>query len=155
MFKKMLSKSLAAFLAVLMVVSCAGLSALAAEAEEEDGVTLTAEAAEETEETAAENRSKLDKIKELLNANSYTEYALLHGSADVGTDDVLIAGADFNEAKTTARVFTDRYLDSEEDVVLISESGDVSWDFDLNATGLYHVAITYAPVVSYDGDADG
>ena len=155
MFKKILSKSLAAFLAVLMVVSCVGLSVFAEELEPGAEPDAASEDAALTAEEAAQSQSKLEKIKELLSANSYAEYSLLHTDAPEGTDDVTIAGADFNESKTTAKVFLDQYLNSEEDVVFIPDTGDVTWDFEVNATGLYHIAVTYAPITAYDGDADG
>ena len=157
MIKQILSRSLAAFLAVLMVVTCAGLSVFAADSDEtaepEEDLALTTALAEDG--TAAANKSKLEKIKELLDANSYDEYTLLHTGAEPGSDDVLIDGADFNEAKTNATVFTDRYLGSDTDVVLISETGDVTYDFEVKDTGLYNISITYAPIVKYDGDGDG
>ncbi|MBP5289611.1 MAG: hypothetical protein J6Z79_07065, partial [Clostridia bacterium] len=94
MFKKILSKSLAAFLAVLMVVSCVGLSVFAEELEPGAEPDAASEDAALTAEEAAQSQSKLEKIKELLSANSYAEYSLLHTDAPEGTDDVTIAGAD-------------------------------------------------------------
>ena len=146
MFKKFLSKSLAMLLAVLTAVSCTGLPVFAldfesSEPDDSDGVAAT------------ESQSKLEKIRELLSANTYTDYTLLHGGAVPGTDDVTIDAASYNEEKTTAKVIVDKYLG--EDAVLIPETGDVTWDFEVNATGRYHIAITYAPIVTYDADGNG
>ena len=144
--KKFLSKTLVIMLAFLMVFSCLGTAAFAAE----DTAIAGAQSDEKDKNT------KLEEIEELLNSNDYAEYRLLYEKAPRGEDDVVIPGAEFNAEKTTATVFTDaQYLGSENEVVLISELGDVTWDFEIKKTGNYHIAITYAPVTEYDGDGDG
>ncbi len=147
MMKKFLSKTLVLLLAFLMVFSCFGTAVFAAENE--------AEAAPEQSETKKENASKLAEIEELLNSNTYEEYRLLYKDAPNGEGEIVLAGKDYDEEKTTAKVFRDKYLGSEEDVVLISETGDVTWTFNAEKTGNYHISITYAPVVEYDADGDG
>ncbi len=145
MMKKFLSKTLVLFLAFLMVFSCFGTMAFA----------VAADAVQSADSDAKEDTTKLEEIRELLNSNEYSEYRAIHGDAPVGEDDVTIKGAEFNAEKTTADVATDTYLGSEEEVVLIPGTGDVTWDFYIQKTGNYHIAITYAPIVEYDADGDG
>lgn len=146
MMKKFLSKTLVLLLAFLMVFSCLGTAAFAAPEE--------AESAPEQSETKKENASKLKEIEELLNSNTYEEYRLVHKDAPNGEGEIILAGKDFDESATTAKVFVDKYLGDEE-VVLVSETGDVTWKFNAEKAGNYHIAITYAPVVEYDADGDG
>lgn len=144
--KKFLSKTLVIMLAFLMVFSCLGTAVFAAEDTAKDSAA----------ETEKDKSTKLEEIEELLNSNDYADYRLLHEKAPNGEDDVVIPGAEFNAEKTTATVYTDsKYLDAEKDVILISELGDVTWDFEVKKAGNYHIAITYAPVCEYDGDGDG
>ena len=146
MMKKFLSKTLVLLLAFLMVFSCLGTAVFAAPEE--------AESAPEQSETKKENASKLKEIEELLNSNTYEEYRLVHKDAPNGEGEIILAGKDFDESATTAKVFVDKYLGDEE-VVLVSETGDVTWKFNAEKSGNYHIAITYAPVVEYDADGDG
>ncbi len=143
MMKKFLSKTLVFLLAFLMVFSCFGTAVFA---EEADG---NAE-----QETTAEKEDKLSEIRELLNSSEYFEYRELYKDAANGEDDLVLKGSEYNAEKSTATVYTDQYL-GEEDVILVSELGDVVWDFAVKKSGNYHIAITYAPIVEYDGDGDG
>ena len=145
MMKKFLSKSLVLLLAFLMVFSCFGTAVFAT-----DDVALAQENTEEKKDN-----SKLQEIEELLNSNDYAEYRLLYQGAKNGEDDIVISGKDFDPEKTTATVFKDKYLGSESEVVMIGDTGDVTWNFEVKKTGNYHIQITYAPIVSYDGDQDG
>ncbi len=153
MMKKFLSKTLVLLLAFLMVFSCLGTAVFATDDDAEAEGVLNAETAEQ--ESTEEKSDELEEIRELLNSNDYAEYELLYGNAANGEDDVTITGADFNAEKTTATVYTDNWAGSEEKVVLIGETGDVTWDFEIKKTGRYHIAITYAPVDAYDGNKDG
>ena len=145
MMKKFLSKSLVLLLAFLMVFSTFATAVFAA-----DEVALAEENTEEKQES-----SKLQEIEELLNSNDYSEYRLIYQGQPNGEDDVVISGKDFDPAKTTAVVYKDKYLDSAEEVVMIGDTGDVTWNFEVKKSGNYHIQITYAPIVSYDGDQDG
>ncbi|MBR2633968.1 MAG: extracellular solute-binding protein [Clostridia bacterium] len=145
MMKKFLSKTLVFTLAFLMVFSCFGPIAMAETASAVGGA-VTGE---------NKNNTKLEEIRELLNSNEYAEYRLLHASAPNGVDDIVIKGADYNKTKSTATVYTGKYLGSTEDVALFTELGDVTWDFVAEHSGNYHISITYAPIVDYDGDGDG
>ena len=142
MMKQFLSKTLVLLLAFLMVFSCLGTAVFAAETD-----------AAEKDETEG---TKLQEIQELLNANEYSEYRLLYGEAPNGEDDITIPGAEYNSEKSDAKVFVDKdFLGGDEQVIYIGENGDVTWDFQITKSGNYHIAITYAPVVEYDGDGDG
>ncbi len=146
MMKRILSKTLVFLLAFLMVFSSFGTAVFAAAAEDDTAV----------EETTDKKNNKLEEIQELLNTNDYREYRLLYGDMPAGEDDVTIPGAEYNADKTTAQVFVDKdFLGSEEEVIYIGEIGDTTWDFEVKKSGNYHIDITYAPVVSYDGDGDG
>jgi ABC-type glycerol-3-phosphate transport system substrate-binding protein len=127
-----------------MVFSCLGTAVFAEEA-----------ATPASDEATKEENSKLAEIGELLNSNDYAEYRLLYEKAPNGEGEIVIPGAAFAPEKTTATVYKDQYLGSEEEVVLIGDVGDVTWDFEVKKTGNYHIAITYAPILNYDGDADG
>ncbi len=144
--KKFLSKSLVLLLAFLMVFSCLGTAVFAAEGDE---------VAPEQDAAEKEENSKLAEIGELLNSNDYAEYRLLYAGAPNGEEEIVIPGASFNPEKTDATVYKDHYLGSEEEVALISDIGDITWEFEAKKTGNYHIAITYAPIVDYDGDGDG
>ncbi len=140
MMKKFLSKTLVILLAFLMVFSCFPLAVLAAEGDSAAGTGT--------------DQSKLDEIKELLDANEYAEYRLLYGDAPNGKDNLVIRAEDYNVEKTDAKVQLDTYLGKEKSL-MISETGDVVWDFQIKETGNYHIFITYAPIVNYDMDGDG
>ncbi len=147
MMKKFLSKTLVVLLAFLMVFSCFGTAVFAAKTEDES--------APEATESKKENASKLAEIEELLNSNTYEEYRLIHKDAPNGEGEIVLAGKDYDEEKTTAQVFKDKYLGSEDEVALVSEIGDITWTFTAEKTGNYYIEITYAPVVEYDADGDG
>jgi len=146
MMKKFLSKSLVLLLAFLMVFSCFSTAVFAAPAD--------AEPEEELSEKQKEDAEKMEEIRELLEANDYLEYRLIHKGAPNGTDEVVIAAADYDKEKSTADVYLEEYL-NEKDVILVSESGDVTWNFKAEKSGNYHIEITYAPVVGFDADKDG
>ncbi len=144
MIKRFLSKSLALLLAVLMAVSCLGTAVFAAEnAEKEPAVS------------ESDSTSKLQKIQELLQSNTYAEYRLLHDSRVKGTDDITLLGSEFDPEKTTAKVSTQKTDFSRKGTILIPETGDVTWNFEITKTGNYHIAITYYPIVNLDLDGDG
>ncbi len=145
MIKKLLSKTLVLLLAFLMVFSPFATVVFAAEADED--VTV--------EKETSDANSKLAEIGELLNSNDYSEYRLLYKDEPNGKEEIVLSGGDFDVEKTTAKVFKDKYLNSEEDVVLIPETGDVTWSFEVKKAGNFHIEIVYAPVVSFDGDGDG
>ncbi len=145
MMRKFLSKTLVFLLAFLMVFSCFGTAVFATG----DGDMLTI--AEKTEEA---KESKLQEIEELLNSDDYEEYRDQYKDAPNGTDDQVIAGADYNAEKTDAKVYVDTWCEFDQ-ALMIPEVGNVVWDFEIKATGKYHIAITYAPVDEYDADGDG
>jgi uracil phosphoribosyltransferase len=53
--------------------------------------------------------------------------------------------------KTTAKVFKDKYLDSEKEVVLIPDTGDVTWSFEVKKAGNFHIEIEYASTPDLSG----
>ncbi len=146
MMKTILSKSLVLLLAFLMVFSCLGTAVFAAE----DG-----EPASEEKPAGKDATDRLAEIEELLNSNDYAEYRLLYEKVPNGEEEIILKGGEFDAEKTNAKVFKDKYLGSEEEVVLIPETGDVTWTFEVKKAGNFHIEIEYAPIVSYDGDGDG
>lgn len=151
MLKRILSKALVMLLAVLMVVSGLTTAVFAAAS----GASLEAAVEASSEETKESSTTKLEKIKELLNSNTYTDYRKIYEKMPNGKDNITVNGVDYNPNKTDAEVYTDRYLGSENEVLLIPELGDVTWDFEVATSGNYHIEFTYAPVDTYDQDADG
>ena len=149
MSKKLLSKSLVFLLAFLMVLPAISPAAFAAE----DEILTTG--AENAEPDSVYENTKLQKIRELLDSNAYAEYSLLHAGAAKGTDTVELKGSEFDPETTTAKVVLKDVDPAAPGSVCVPDTGDVSWKFDLKASGLYHIAITYVPIVELDADGDG
>ncbi len=152
MTKRILSKTLPVLLAFLMVFSCLSTAVFAAG--DDDDLTP-----EDPVVTATEDPKKgtkdLGDIGELLNSNKYSEYRLLYEDQPKGTDDVTLKGSEYDAAKTTAAVLLRELDPSVSGMVCIPETGDVTWNFSVNKTGNYHIAITYYPIVALDSDGDG
>ena len=140
MSKKHLTKPLVFLLAFLMVL--APLSP----------AVYAVEGTEETPSAGQNQSTKLEKIRELLDSNTYEEYRLLHENAPKGTDFVVLKGEDYDPENTTAEVVKKDVDPSVSGALCVPDSGDVSWKFNLSSTGLYHIAITYVPIVELDAD---
>ncbi len=124
--KKVLSGALSFLLVVLMIMSSVSVSVFAAD--------------------DAENESKLQEIRDLLNSLTYEEYLASYADVAKGTDEKVIKAEDYNKDKTTAKVQVEtNYEGSSGKSLYVPETGNVSFDVDISKTGMYNVAIEYYP----------
>lgn len=72
-------------------------------------------------------------------AESYGEYLERHSSAGNGTGTVTLKGAEYSSADGMD-------VTVKEDAVLTGTSGSISWDVDIQASGLYQIDMEYAVV---------
>ncbi len=91
-----------------------------------------------------EEKTNLEQIKELMNSATYDTYLTLYGGYEKGTSIAEINGNDYLPEATTAEVASENIEGI--DCLTISDSGRVSWKFNIDDEGLYNCKIEYYPV---------
>lgn len=92
----------------------------------------------------------LDQLREILNAMSYEDYSEKYANVPKATNSKTYDASVYNAAETTSEVeVLTNYEGSTGKSLLMTDTGKVSWDIEVPATGMYTISIEYYPVVSY------
>ncbi len=88
------------------------------------------------------------EVRELLNAESYADYAARNADVPRGKSPITIEAANYNKEKTDAKVKVEtNYEGSSGKSLFIPADGTVTWDVSIPATAKYAIEIEYYPVV--------
>ena len=111
--------------------------------------------ASDTDSGSNASSISLSEINEILNAITYTEYKKQHASIPRGAETIVVPGASYDAASTTAKVeVLDNYLDREGQSISTGDSGVVTWRFNVPADGMYSIRINYAQVTREDANSN-
>ncbi|MGN1127775.1 MAG: extracellular solute-binding protein, partial [Candidatus Flemingiibacterium sp.] len=100
------------------------------------------------DKTADENSSTVSyniaDIQDLLNAETYSDYAERNANVPRGKSEIKINAADYNKEKTDAKVeVVKNYNGSTGDALLTPADGSVTWSFSVPSTAKYAIKIEY------------
>ena len=119
MKKTKLTRLIAAFLSLMMLVTALGVTTSAADA------------------SSSQVGYDIAEVQDLLNAETYAEYAERNADVPRGSKSVTINAVNYNKEKTDAKVsVTDGALKT-------PASGTVTWDVEIPADGKYAIDIEY------------
>jgi ABC-type glycerol-3-phosphate transport system substrate-binding protein len=128
MKKTKLTRLIAVFLSLMMLVSAFGIGTAAAE--EKDNTSIVS--------------YDIADVRDLLNAESYSEYAQRNADIPRGKSEIKIDAVNYNKDKTDAKVkVVQNYNGSTGSALLCPVEGVVSWDVEIPSTAKYAVRIEY------------
>lgn len=132
MKKTQLTRLLACFLSLTMLGSTFGVVTSAADEKADDANSSTVS-------------YNIADIQDLLNAETYTEYAERNANVPRGKSEITIDATNYNKEKTDADVkVVSNYNGGSGSALLTPSTGSVTWDFSAPATGKYSVEIEYS-----------
>ncbi len=132
MKKTKLTKVTALFLALLMIAGAMSITVAA-----EDGTQTS---------TSSGATSSIEEVRELLNAISYSDYALKYADVSKAEKEIVINAVDYNKEATTADVKVEsNYGGAAGEVLYTPDSGSVTWNVDIPSTAKYAVKIECYP----------
>lgn len=135
MKKTKLTRLIAVFLSLMMLYSVIGAGA------------FTVSAAEEGDDETASSTVSYDiaDVQDLLNAESYDDYAERNADVPRGTSTITINAVDYNAELTDADVeVVNNYNGSTGSALLTPNTGSVVWDVEIPKTGKYAIDIEYS-----------
>ncbi|MCI8389032.1 MAG: extracellular solute-binding protein [Clostridiales bacterium] len=128
MKKTNLTRLIAGFLSFMMLGSSLAVGTYAADDENSSTVSYN-----------------IADVRDLLNAESYSDYAIRNANVPKGRSSIKIDAANYNAEQTTAKVeVVKNYNGSTGDALLTPATGTVVWDVDIPSTGKYAVDIEYS-----------
>ena len=119
MKKTKLTRLIAAFLSLMMLVTAFGVTTAAADA------------------SSSQVSYDIAEVQDLLNAETYAEYAERNIDVPRGSKSVTINAVNYNKAKTDAKVSV------ADGALKTPASGSVTWDVEIPANGKYAIDIEY------------
>ena len=135
MKKTKLTRLIAVFLSLMMLYSVIGAG------------DFTVSAAEEGDDETASSTVSYDiaDVQDLLNAESYADYAERNADIPRGTSTITINAVDYNAELTDADVeVVNNYNGSTGSALLTPNTGSVVWDVEIPKTGKYAIDIEYS-----------
>ena len=130
MKKTKLTRLIAAFLSLMMLGSAFGFTAFASDAEESDNSSTVS--------------YDIADVQDLLNAESYTDYALRNADVPRGKSKITIDAVNYNKEATDAAVkVVSNYNGASGSALYTPASGTVAWDVEIPTTGKYAIEIEY------------
>lgn len=130
MKKTKLTRLIAVFLSLMMLGSTFGVGSYAADASSDDGSSTVS--------------YDIADVQDLLNAESYTDYAARTADVPKGRSEVKIDAVDYNKDETDAKVeVVSNYNGASGSALLTPADGTTAWDIEVPATGKYAIDIEY------------
>ena len=130
MKKTKLTRLIAVFLSLMMLGSTFGVGSYAADASSDDGSSTVS--------------YDIADVQDLLNAESYTDYAARTADVPRGGSEVKIDAVDYNKDETDAKVeVVSNYNGASGSALLTPADGTTAWDIEVPATGKYAIDIEY------------
>ncbi len=116
--------------------------------------TSTAEDVGADGETAFGYSRTKEELEKILDANSYQFYSKKYADVPLATESITVPAVDYDPDATTAqtKVLTD-FDGQEGDSLLMGSSGNVTWKFYVEKTGMYSMRLNYYPYDSASNDA--
>lgn len=122
MRKTRLTKLVAGFLSLMMIGSAFSTSLFASSTADDSSSTVSYD---------------IEEVRDLLNAETYSDYAARNESVKRGESSIVINAVDYNKEKTTAEV------EVKDGLLYTPENGSVSWDVEIPSTAKYAIEIEY------------
>lgn len=108
------------------------------------GVVTSAADDKATDKNSSTVSYNIADIQDLLNAETYGEYAERNADVPRGKSEITINATSYNKEKTNAKVeVVNNYNGSSGSALLTPADGSVSWDFSVPSTGKYSIVIEY------------